>query len=242
MSQGGWFELRNGASTIKPGINKAIITGTSLIIYYDGKGGVFNVKFGNLPSNDDISFWNDSLWCLFDAKAKTDFHLGEFPYGCCTFILSTSPRREMVNDFKKPPEPQIFYMPTWTEKELEAIASLFPNVHNEWRERFEILGGIPRHVLEVTTELPTVMLEAACKKCSLDDCIMAIGINSTITEGNKVVHLLIHITSTPPYTKSSVDYASKEARKIIVRNKGDEVKRKMNQLLATYKGVSMVAA
>ena len=133
-------------------------------IYYDGKGGVFGFASGHLPLDNNDSFWNDTLWCLFDAKFKNEADLGDFPLELCKFILSTSPRREMVNDFKKPPEPLEFYMPTWTEAELEEIAPLFPEA-TEWRDRFENLGGIPRHVLEVTTRSPTQMLEAACTEC-----------------------------------------------------------------------------
>jgi hypothetical protein len=211
---------RTIASSINPGINKAIITGTPGIdkalfliyllwklvkegkrilfiyhpfnIYYDAKGGVFQFFSGHLPLDADYSFWNDTLWCLFDAKGKKDAHLDEFPYELCTFVVSNSPRREMVNDFKKPPVPQVFYMPTWTEAELEAIAPLFPNA-NEWRDRFEI----PRHVLEVTTQPPTEMLEAAC------------------TVSNNY---------------------------IIVRHKGNEAKRRMSELLAFCQGNPVIAA
>jgi hypothetical protein len=178
---------------------------------------------------------------LFDAKGKNEAHLSDLPPELCTFIVSTSPRREMVNDFKKPPVPQEFYMPTWTKAELEEIAPLFPNA-TEWRDRFENLGGIPRHVLEVTARPPTQMLEAACTDCSLDDCIKKIGMNSTITEKSKVVHLLVHVTSTAPYTDSSVCYASQAALNVIVRNKGNEAKRRMSELLASCQGNPLIAA
>ena len=84
------------AASTNPGINKAIITGTPGIgkslfliyflwklvkegkrvlfiyhpfnIYYDGNSGVFMLD--KLPSIIDFSFWNDTLWCLFDAKGK----------------------------------------------------------------------------------------------------------------------------------------------------------------------------
>jgi hypothetical protein len=56
----------------------------------------------------------------------------------------------MVNAFRKPPEPQVFYMPTWTEAELKAIVPLFPKASNEWHDCFKILGEIPQYVLEVT--------------------------------------------------------------------------------------------
>ncbi len=256
---------RTIASSINPGINKAIITGTPGIgkslfliyllwklvkegkrvlfiyhpfnIYYDGNGGVFHFACGHLPLTNDYSFWNDTLWCLFDDKGKKA-QLDEFPYELCTFIVSTPPRREMVNDFKKPPVPQEFYMPTWSEAEMEAIVPFFPNA-TEWRDRFENLGGIPRHVLEVTTRSPTQMLEEACTDCSLDDCIKIIGMNSTISE---VVHLLVHVTSTAPYTDSSVCYASQAALNVIVRNKGDEAKRRMCDFLASCQGNPLIAA
>lgn len=211
-------------------------------IYYDGKRGVFRFPIGHSPLDTDDSFWNDALWCFFDAKSKKQDDLDKLPYKLCTFIVSTSPRRNMVNDFKKPPEPQVFCMPTWTEAELEAIAPLFPNANHEWRNRYAILGGIPRHVLEVTTQTPTEMLEAACADCSLDDCMKKIGINSTITEKSKVIHSLIHMTSESPYTNSSVCYASPTARNIIARLKGNEAKHIMRELLASCEGNPLSAA
>jgi hypothetical protein len=260
---------RTMASSINPGINKAIITGTPGIgkslfviyflwklvkegervlliyhpynVYFDGKGGVFQFASGDLPRDNDDSFWNDTLWCLFDAKFKTEAHLGALPSGLCTFLVSTSPRREMVNDFQKPPVPQQFYMPTWSEAELEAIAPHFPNA-TEWRNRFEILGGIPRNVLEVTDEPPAELLETACTDISLNDCIKKIGMNSKITEKSKVVHRLVHVTSTAPYTHSSVRFASQVALDVIVRNKGVEAKRRMSELLPSCQGNPLAAA
>jgi hypothetical protein len=263
------YQTIASSTCVEPGINKAIITGTPGIgkslfliyflwklvkerkrvlciyhpfnIYYDGKGGVFRYAGGQLPLDTDESFWNKTLWCLFDAKSKKEAQLDELPYPLCTVIVSTSPRREMVNDFKKPPVPQIFCMPTWTDAELKAIASLFPN-STGWHERFMILGGIPRHVLEDTARDPTQMLEAACSDCSLDDCIKKIGINSTITEKSKTIHSLIHMSSTPPFTKSSVCYASETAVAIISRSKGKEAKRRMGELLESCQGNPLVAS
>jgi hypothetical protein len=133
-------------------------------------------------------------------------------------------------------------MPTWTEDELEVIAPYFSNAKYVWRERYKILGGIPRHVLEVTTQSPREMLEAACSSCSLDDCIKKIGLNSTITEHSNVVHLLVHVTSTTPYTNSSVCFASQTALDIIVREKGKEAKCKMRELIAACEGNRLTAA
>jgi hypothetical protein len=147
----------------------------------------------------------------------------------------------MVNDFKKPPPPQIFYMPLWNKGELATIATAFPGVA-DWMERFRILGGIPRHVLEVTDHSPKALLEAACRQCELNDCIKIVGLDSTITDKSKVVHSLVHITSTHPFTKSSVSYASQTALDIIVANKGSEAKNKMAELLESSAGNPLTAS
>ena len=256
------------ASSIKSGINKVIITGTPGIgksvfllyflwklvnerkrvfliyhpyyIYYDGKGGMFQFLGDNLPR--DLSFWDDTLWCLFDAKGKKEAHLSALPYDLCSFVLSASPRRELVNDFQKAPVPQVFYMPLWTEAELEKIASLYDPPQPNWRDRFTILGGIPRFVLENTIRAPKAILDGACRSCSLDECINTIGVNSTITEKSSAVHALVHVTSTSPFTESSVCYASQAALDIIVKNKGFEAERRLEELLGWYDGNPLTAA
>jgi hypothetical protein len=258
---------RTISSLIQPMINKVIITGTPGIgkslfmiyllwklvkegkrvlliyhpnnIYYDGQGGVF--ELADIPSVIHHDFWSPDLWVLFDAKGCREEHINSFPYEYCTFIVSTSPRRGMVNDFRKPPPPQIFCMPLWNEAELETIATVFPRVAN-WHERFKILGGIPRHVLEDTSSNPIELLESACRQCELNDCIKIIGLNSTITDTSKVVHSLVHMTSIYPFTKSSVSYASATALDIIVANKGAEAKHKMIELLESSTGNPLTAS
>jgi hypothetical protein len=133
------------------------------------QGGLCYFVRNNLPSAGNISFWNESLWCLFDAKCKREAHLGELPYSFCNFVISTPPRGDLVHEFQKPyPVPRVFYMPVWSRMEMEAIAPLFmfhrhhrhddyekedddeggSCFEKEWRKRFDILGGIPRTVLE----------------------------------------------------------------------------------------------
>jgi hypothetical protein len=132
-------------------------------------------------------------------------------------------------------------MPPWTEKELETIAPCFPAAI-DWHNRFKILGGIPRYVLEDTEDDPIALLEAACTQCDLDDCTKVIGLNSKITDKSKVVHSLVHITSKPPFKKPSVCYASEVALDVIVRNKGIEAKHRMQILLGSYEGNPLIAA
>jgi hypothetical protein len=210
-------------------------------IYYDEKGGIFQFYGDSLPR--DYSFWDETLWCLFDAQDKGLAQLSVLPYCLCTFVLSTSPHRELVNDFKKPPPPpQVFYMPLWTEAELEKIAILFFSPQPNWQDRFTILGGIPLVVLENTSMAPTEILEAACRNCSLDECIMPIDVNSSITETSSFVHALVHITSTSPFTESGVCFASQAALDIIVQKKGADAKLRMEALLASCEGNPLTAS
>jgi hypothetical protein len=208
------------------------------IIYFDGKGGVFELEM--IPPAAEHSFWAD-LWCLFDAKHKSEFYLDRLPYNRLMFVLSTSPRRNMINDFKKPPCPQTFVMPIWTQSELQMIASKFPNV-TDWYERFQILGGVPRHVLEEGGINPIKMITDACNQCTLDDCISAISLNSILTERNKVIHILVHINSTQPFTESSVSYASQKVMDIIAATYQLKAKHKMKTLLSSFSGNPLVAS
>ncbi len=164
--------------------------------------------------------------------------MNAFPFEWCTFVLSTSPDRELVNDFKKI-NLETFYMPLWSELEMEAVASLFSNP-SQWRDRFTILGGIPRYVLEKTENDPTGLFEAACEKCGLIDCFKEIHLNSNISD--KAVHSLVHMTSVSPFTKVSAAFASRAAFDIILRNKGTEAKEKMAYLLPLCDRNPLVAA
>ena len=191
-----------------------------------------------VPSEVDHVFWNKDLFCLFDSKEKNN--LMGLPYDFCAFVLSTSPRRAIVNDFKKPPVPQIFYMPLWSEEELKVIASGF--TIDDWKQRFKILGGIPRHVFEVTDTDPRRFLEDGCKQCELNDFIKIIGLESYLTEKSTAIHRLVHMASACPYNSCEVRFASEAALDIIVRNKHLDDKSKMEGLLASCAGNPLAAS
>ena len=257
------------ASSLKPGINKALITGTPGIgkslffiyllwklvkqnkrilliyypynIYYDGRGGVFRIATRHLPLENDFSFWNETLWCLFDAKHKSEAHFDNIPYPLCTFIMSTSPRRDLIHDFKKPPVPQIFYMPLWAEAELEIVVPLFPNSRG-WRKRFTILGGIIRYVLEEQTSSPRYLLDETCTDSCLDDCLELINLNVTMTDKSPVIEFLVHMKSDAPFTEFSVCFSSSTALDIIVQRRGFEARRRFAELLPACEYNPLVAA
>lgn len=117
-----------------------------LKIYFDGQGGVFLLD--TIPTSIHQSFWNESLWCVFDAKYKTHDDLNKLPIELCTFVLSNSPQQRIVNISKNLPYLKYFIC-RFTKMELKAIAPLFPHVATkQLHKRLKILGGIPRTVLE----------------------------------------------------------------------------------------------
>ena len=133
-------------------------------------------------------------------------------------------------------------MPLWDESELRLLASKCYSAGVQWEERYKILGGVPRFVLEFVEDSPSKLIEQACAECELDLCVKAIGANSSISEKSKVVHRLVHITSVSPFTESSVQFASTFALDIIVRKKGAEAKGRMQELLASCEENPLIAS
>ena len=210
------------------------------IIYFDDQGRIYDLE--NIPPINDRTFWCNTLWCLFDAKEKAQSSLDKFPYDLCNFILSTSPRRDITNDFKKPPRPpNNFFIPIWSETEMSVIAHMFPEAIS-WAERFEILGGIPRYVMEVLKEDPIKRLTSATITCSLNDCITLVGLNAPINEKSRIIHTLVHMISEEPFEIYSVRYASPTALKMVAKRNEKEIKQNFLNLLSSYEGNPITAA
>lgn len=209
-------------------------------VYYDDKGGVFELS--SFPNKTDHSFWSVDLWCLFDCKFKTIADLATIPMSRCRCVLSSSPRRAILNDFAKEPVPFEIFMPLWLETELALLAQKsYPNLGNSWRTRFSVLGGIPRHVLSVVKKKAETMVTEACATCSLDDCLKAIG--STISEKTpEVVHCLVHKDSVSPYTDYRMKFASDFVLDCLVRKHGNDAKHKMQGLLASCEDNPLIAS
>ena len=205
------------------------------IIYFDNRGNISRLEKDNFDFvHKGIDFWNRDLWCLFDAKDQKD--LMGIPYIRCNFILSMSPRRDLINDFVKEAEYTTFYMPIWKESELKNIFAWYPKAIKYWEDRFKILGGIPRFVLEKLQDTASDLLTEAIRECTLDDCIKTIGLKSQLTEKSKYSHRLVHMTSKFPYEESSVEFASDYAFELICQKHNDEAQQKMNNLLISCEG------
>ncbi|KAG2763856.1 hypothetical protein Pcac1_g24541 [Phytophthora cactorum] len=201
-------------------------------IYFDGST-IHECK--QLPYSGNQQFWSPDLWCLVDSVDPTN--VAGMPIECCSVLLSSTPRRDCIGEFKKlAPTPDVFYMPLWTKEELATIAPMYPHAATVWENRFECLGGVPRLVLQDIETDPQAWLMSACNSCSLDDCIMLVSIYSEINSKTKNAQILIHIHSQEPYREYKVVYASDLAMQLIVRTKWRLDRAKLQSLLGSSDG------
>ncbi|KAG2783729.1 hypothetical protein PC112_g24729 [Phytophthora cactorum] len=92
-------------------------------IYFDGST-IHECK--QLPYSGNQQFWSPDLWCLVDSVDPTN--VAGMPIECCSVLLSSTPRRDCIGEFKKlAPTPDVFYMPLWTKEELATIAPMYPH-------------------------------------------------------------------------------------------------------------------
>jgi hypothetical protein len=206
-------------------------------VYFDG---VRMWEFNSMPPRTDRQFWTMDLWCLIDSADPTT--MPGLPYDDCSILLATTPRSDYLSPFRKLVSiPPVFYMPLWSRAELQCIASLYPNA-STWENRFIVLGGVPRYVLEDVSKHPESLLRSACRECSLDDTIHVVSIDSEITAKTKVVQKLIHLHSKDPYTEAEVCYASPAAIRIIAHTNWQRCHQEMQTLLGSADGNPLVAA
>jgi len=167
------------------------------LMYYDGRGLIHEVD--RLPKSSNDAFWK-GLWCLFDATARTPQDLHRLGGRGATIVVSMCPRRELINDFKKPnPSPKFFYMPVWSKDELDLLYRETYSEVSDWLNRFEILGGIPRLVFDELGQDPSDLVESASFYFDLTLTVDIVGTNAHFTDKLKVVHSIVHIHSEEPY-------------------------------------------
>lgn len=195
-------------------------------VYFDGAR---MWEYASMPPRTDRQFWTMDLWCLIDSADPTT--MPGLPYDNCSILLATTSRNDYHSQFRKlVPIPPVFYMPLWSRDELQSISSLYPD-SSAWENRFIVLGGVPRYVLEDVSRHPESLLRSACRECSLDDAIHVVSIDSEITTKTKVVQKLIHLHSQTPYNEAEVRYASPVAVKIIAHTHWRRCHQEMQTLL-----------
>ncbi len=130
-------------------------------------------------------------------------------------MLAAEPNRDL-SDFYRLVSlmPHTYIIPTWSENELEKISVMFPHA-NDWRTRFEILGRVPRFVLEDVSLDPHVILDCLCDSGVLQANVERGKKGGLIMFGGDIIHTLFHIRST-----RSITFASHEAAKVVSRRLG----------------------
>ncbi len=197
-------------------------------IYYNGRGGVVSLE--SIPHAGMDEFWNFELWCIHDSPSMNPESLRNVPYDACRFVLSTTPWDELVSDLRKPPIPRVFFMPVWKQSELGKIAHLYPRALN-WRDRFKVLGGIPRYVLVKTADKPAALIRSLCSSHRLEDMLrISPNISATHNPHNSIF-LLAHLTSRPPYTKATLKFASIPAIQMTFEHNADQIREHRDTLL-----------
>jgi len=190
----------------------------------------------SMPLCSDRQFWTEDLWCLIDTDDPTK--IPGLRYHYCSILFAATVRNDYLRRFMKlVPPPPIFYMPLWSRDELQSIAGLYPHA-STWENRFNVLGGVPRYVLEDVSKHPQRLLRSACRDCSLDDAIRPISIYSNRT----TVQKLIHLHSKDPYTKAEALYASPAAVRIIAHTHWRKCHKIMQDLLRSADGNPLAAA
>jgi hypothetical protein len=133
-------------------------------------------------------------------------------------------------------------MPTWSENEMSRVAPLFGGpAQAKWKDRFAVLGGVPRLVFEAHDRDATSIVKNACTNTNLQGIINRIRSQAVITEHSDVIHALIHITSDDDFTEPSLEFASNVAMTIIVQELTREMKQIIGTLLSSYENNRMIA-
>ena len=211
-----------------------------LCILFEEDGNVRDYEeMANLPPKGATEFWKPKMWILFDCNLKFESDIVKVLNRSAHVVVSTSPKRGMLNDYNKPPQPITFHMPIWIFGEMEALSIMSFSENKKWNHRHDILGGIPRKIFEEFTS-PELIIKQACLQCDLQKCIELVGTDSMITERNDVVHALIHIDSVSPYRSSLVKFASQTAMLYILAARASQDKLAISQLFNMVNGHPLV--
>ena len=115
-------------------------------------------------------------------------------------ILVSSPAEKYYSDFLKySSTAPLHYLPTWSLEELKRVAHVYSKSPEEVEKRFDMIGGVPRYVLEKDVNLEETINEKIGKLLLKN--IMLLPTFEGATE-NEISHRLVHFEVKPPcYTK-----------------------------------------
>ena len=127
-------------------------------------------------------------------------------------ILVSSPAEKYYSDFLKYSSTSpLHYLPTWSLDELKRVAHVYSKSPEEVEKRFNMMGGVPRYVLEKDVNLEETINEKIGKLLLKN--IMLLPTFEGATE-KEISHRLVHFEVKPPcYTKYEPVIASQCVRR-----------------------------
>ena len=162
-----------------------------------------------------------TTWYLADALLSPPGNLD------AVTIVVSSPAEKYYSEFLKWSHvAPLHYLPVWSLDELRLVAPFYRRELEGVEERFNMIGGLPRYVLEKKVDL-VKLISQSINKLALDKLLLiALG---KISKEDQISHRVVHFKVEPPFytdctlTMASV-YALNEASKKFLSHSEREVK------------------
>ena len=122
-------------------------------------------------------------------------------------ILVSSPSEKYYSEFLKYSHvAPLHYLPVWSLDELKLVAPSYNRSEDVVKERFDMIGGVPRYVLEKDDDLEEIV-KLSMEKLPLDKLILiALG---KFSKEDQISHQIVHFKVEPPlYTKRTLTITS----------------------------------
>ena len=173
-------------------------------------------------TGDINDFLDDSTtWYLMDALKSPPG-----PVNAVTILVSSPSKMYYSAFLKYIPVPFLHYLPLWSLEELKKAADSYSMNHEEIENRFKMIGGIARYVLEDKRALGPI----------IDDAIGSLALNKLISialgetsKENEISHRIVHFKVEPPHYSEcrleiGSDYVFEEALRRFLTCHDDTVK------------------
>lgn len=151
---------------------------------------------------------NSSTWYLTDSLNPPS---GEVK---AVTILVASPSRDLYKDFLKYSRTVSipYYLPVWSLEELNIVSKWYKRSKKDVEERYCLIGGIPRFVLEMDdVENLRILIQDSVGRLDIEKFMQIAG--GTIEKEDKISHSIVHFevdtTTEKKYLEKKLCMASK---------------------------------
>jgi hypothetical protein len=232
--------LRGMALTGTPGIGKSIFlfyilwrlanaesTKTVILHRRSDRGNIFIFQNNgcrvacNLDRID--GFLNDpSTWYLTDALLESPDESK-----AVTIVVSSPARRYYSEFLKRSHVAPLHYLPTWSLEELQLVAPFYPITETDIKDRYNMIGGIPRYVIEKKDDLDELIRHAVGR---IEIKKFPLIVSGSVSKEDQVSHLIVQfVVDTASYLKFTLQmassYATEKAMELFISNQEEEMKR-----------------